>query len=246
MSTRVASIAIAAATMTLAGCGGDQQPPEYSIMIDDSGSSTSRNLPAAAYQATADEIKRHTQTGSYPQGIIHLSHARADSMADPACPVGEVELSFKPQGSEPLDDAESAQRLSAAEEMIREGIACAQGNHTQGSDILGGIVMTAEEFQGSGPRTAILVTDGRVNAEPVHLRRDGMSDQDMADELKEALAQPVPDLHGVDVVLVGIGADTASKNPLETQALMRWWREYLASAGASSVSFVGSVPEAGQ
>lgn len=166
-------------------------------------------------------------------------HVAADgltghSAGDSRVPV-EATLELPGGGSDGVDaDAVERQLATATATDIMsalpfdEDIAC--------SDVISGFEVALNamsSFEGDGPRSIVMFTDGWSNCAPWDLAAASRTPDGPAALLDELRAQgQIPDLEGVTVRIVGGGRSTVPDTQ-RTNRIQTFWQQYLEAAGAT-------------
>lgn len=104
----------------------------------------------------------------------------------------------------------------------------------EGSDIFSATQAAQESLSAiAGPRSLFIFSDMVNSMPPLRVPSDGSVEKQVTKLQEKGV---VPDLQGVDVVVVGSGTSNEI-SPAKQSAIVRFWTAYFQAAGASSVKF---------
>ena len=235
-------VAVALIATAITGCQPPTEPSpddpgSIAGVIDASKSAITTELPTMARGAIATAVTDDQMQRDYPDAQLYITQARADTAADLTCRPVSIDLDDFPRIDNPAVDgpasqAQQDQALAGIDQLVR----CGMAHPSHGSDVIGGIRQAAAHFPAQGRHTLVIVSDGFNNVAPADLGRN-LSPAMANAQQRRAQAAGMPNLTGVKVLFVGIGADTRSRDPQDTQRLTAWWQTYLTAAGASEIRF---------
>jgi outer membrane protein OmpA-like peptidoglycan-associated protein len=217
-----AILGAAVATTALTGCGGGLNRPHAAgatvIVVGDRANMPAPSLTDAAMTLISESVQSQDEiylinvSGS-PQSVGHLS-TKSDCDSKSAC----------------------ARRWNALKAGIQNAIRKVPASAPQ-ADLLSALSIAGRQLANvHGPKHILVIDSGLQTVGALPLQAEGVLDVDPATISQSLKANgTLPDLHGVDVLMTGLGSTYAPQQPIRepyrTRLVNLWKAVVTASAG---------------
>lgn len=203
--------------------------PVYAGALDDTNSAEISGI-TTRHQAIVEAVYDDAPDGAFVT-VFAITGATTGSVCDPA------EVMKTPTGNNETRREQSRAAIRA--DLLDEVdvlLGCTEERDSKGSDVVGSFIQAARlEDDGHQLVKFVAATDG------IHVSRDWsltgpkVRDEEWRAQQISTLERDglVPDLSGVEVVMTDLGVRTGDANPVQTAALIDFWRAYLRAANTT-------------